>query len=99
MNNKSKDNQKDSTKNLVADEDAKGQFLIYQTEDGKLLDVRLKGEIVWLTQPLMAKLFQTTQQNISQHVLNIYQEKELTPEATHKEFLSVRLKGSCQVKR
>ena len=81
-------------------EAAKGQFLVYQAEDGKLkLDVRLDGETVWLTQPLMANLFQTTQQNISQHVLNIYEEEELAPEATHKKFLSVRLEGEREVKR
>jgi len=78
----------------------RGQFLIYQAEDGKLkLDVRFEGETVWLTQPLMAKLFQTTQQNISQHILNIYEEEELTPEATHKKFLSVRIEGKREVKR
>ncbi|UCZ55772.1 virulence RhuM family protein [Desulfurispirillum indicum] len=81
-------------------EPAKGQFLVYQAEDGTLkLDVRLEGETVWLTQPLMADLFQTTQQNISQHVLNVYEEGELAPEATHKKFLSVRLEGKREVKR
>lgn len=81
-------------------EQPKGQFLVYQAEDGKLkLDVRLEGETVWLTQPRMAELFQTTQQNISQHVLNIYDEEELAPEATHKKFLSVRLEGKREVKR
>lgn len=81
-------------------EAAKGQFLVYQAEDGTLkLDVRLEGETVWLTQPLMAKLFQTTQQNISQHVLNVYEEGEPAPEATHKKFLSVRLEVSRVVKR
>lgn len=85
---------------LASTEAAKGQFLVYQAEDGKLkLDVRLEGETVWLTQPLMAELFQTTQQNISQHVLNIYEEEELAPEATHKKFLSVRLEGKREVKR
>jgi hypothetical protein len=81
-------------------ETAKGQFLVYQAEDGRLkLDVRLEGKTVWLTQPLMADLFQTTQQNISQHVLNIYEEGELAPEATHKKFLLVRLEGKREVKR
>ena len=47
----------------------------------------------------MAKLFQTTQQNISQHIHNIYGEDELEPEATHKKFLSVRQEGSRQVQR
>ena len=46
-----------------------GQFLVYQTEDGKLkIDVRFEGETVWLTQQHMAELFQTTKQNIGQHL-------------------------------
>ena len=77
-----------------------GEFLLYQTEDGQVrLDVRLQDETVWLTQPLMAELFQTTQQNISQHILNIFEEEELTPEATHKKFLSVRREGKRDVRR
>lgn len=75
-------------------------FLIYESEDGSIkLDVRLQNETLWLTQPLMAELFQTTQQNISQHILNIYEEGELEQKATHKKFLSVRQEGSRQVKR
>ncbi len=77
-----------------------GEFLLYQTEDGQVkLDVRLQNETVWLTQPLMAELFQTTQQNISQHIRNIFEEGELTQEATHKKFLSVRREGERDVQR
>lgn len=82
------------------DNNGKGEILVYQTEGGQVkLDVRLQQETVWLTQPLMAELFQTTQQNISQHILNIYEEGELTEEATHKKFLSVRQEGKRQVQR
>ena len=77
-----------------------GQFLVYQTEDGKLkIDVRFEGETVWLTQQQMAELFQTTQQNISLHLQNIYEEGELQLEATHKESLSVRQEGTRSVRR
>ena len=66
------------------------QIVIYQTESGQTkIEVRLQDESVWLTQQLMAELFQTTQQNISLHILNIYEEEELAPEATHKNYLSV----------
>lgn len=76
------------------------QFLIYQTEDGRVkIDVRFEDESVWLTQRMMADLFQTSQQNISLHITNIYEEGELQPEATHKEYLSVRQEGSRQVQR
>lgn len=75
-------------------------FLIYEAEDGAIkIDVRFEGETVWLTQQLMAELFQTTQQNISLHLKNIYREGELQPGATHKEFLSVRHEGSRKVRR
>lgn len=77
-----------------------GQFFVYQTEDGKLkLDVRFEGETVWLTQQHMAELFQTTQQNISLHLQNIYAEDELERGATHKESLSVRQEGTRSVQR
>jgi len=77
-----------------------GQLLVYATEDGKLkLEVRLEGETAWLTQQHMADLFQTTQQNISLHLQNVYEEGELQREATHKEFLSVRQEGNRQVSR
>ena len=76
------------------------QFLIYRAADGTVkIDVRFDGETVWLTQPLMAELFQTTQQNVSLHLQNIYAEGELSFEPTHKEFLSVRREGSREVER
>lgn len=76
------------------------QIILYQTEDGRSrIEVRLENETVWLTQQLMAELFQTTQQNISLHIQNIYAEGELRPEATHKDFLSVRREGNRDVQR
>lgn len=75
-------------------------LILYQTEDGRTRrQVRLEGETVWLTQQLMAELFQTTQQNVSLHLQNIFEEGELSLEATHKEFLSVRQEGARQVSR
>ena len=77
-----------------------GQFLVYQTEDGKLkLDVRFEGETVWLTQQHMAELFQTTKQNVSLHIQNIYEERELERGATVKESLTVQLEGKRSVQR
>lgn len=76
------------------------EIILYQTEDGRnRIEVRLENETVWLTQQLMAELFQTTQQNISLHIQNIYAEGELRPEATHKDFLSVRREGNRDVQR
>ena len=77
-----------------------GQFLVYASEDGRIkIDVRLEGETLWLTQQQMADLFQTTQQNVSLHLRNIYQEGELELAATHKDFLSVRPEGKRTVTR
>ena len=76
------------------------QILIYQTEHGQTkIEVLLENENVWLTQKLMAELFQTTKQNISLHIQNIYNEGELPPEATVKEYLTVQKEGDRQVSR
>ncbi len=64
------------------------QTIIYQTEDGETkLDVRLENETVWLTQKLMAELFQTTVANIIIHLKNIFEEGGLNGVATIKDFL------------
>ncbi|MDD4737198.1 MAG: RhuM family protein, partial [Kiritimatiellae bacterium] len=79
---------------------ADGGVLLYQGDDGRLkLDVRLQDETVWLTQPLMAQLFQTSVPNISMHIRNIYEDGELVPEATLKKFLTVRQEGAREVQR
>lgn len=70
-------------------EDSKGQLLVYQTDDGHVrLDVRLESETVWLTQQLMAELFQTTKQNIGQHLQNIFEEGELAQDSVVKKFFT-----------
>lgn len=76
------------------------QFIIYQTEGGQTkIEVRLENETVWLTQQLMADLFQTSKQNISHHINRIFEEGELAPEATVKNYLTVRQEGKRQVNR
>jgi hypothetical protein len=81
-------------------ESQKGEILVYRTDDGRVkLDVRLEDETVWLPQRLIAELFQTTVPNISMHIRNIYDEGELTPEATVKKFLTVRREGKRNVRR
>ena len=75
-------------------------LILYQTEDGRTrIQCRFENETVWLAQQQMAELFQTTQQNVSLHVRNIYEEGELQEEATHKESLSVRQEGARSVQR
>lgn len=75
-----------------------GDVLLYEAAEGQLrLEVRLQDETLWLTQQQLAELFQTTQQNISFHIQNIYQEDELQREATHKKLLSVQREGQREV--
>ena len=77
--------------------DNPSQFIIYQTEDGETkLDVRFQNETVWLTQQLMAELFQTSTDNISLHLKNIYSEGELQEAATTEDFSVVRQEGERQ---
>ncbi len=76
------------------------QIIIYQTENGETkLDVRFQDETVWLTQKLMAELFQTTVPNINMHLKNIFEEDELEENRTIKDFLIVQKEGSREVKR
>jgi hypothetical protein len=71
-----------------------GQFLVYQTEDGKLkIDVRFEGETVWLTQQHMAELFLTTKQNIGQHLKGIFAEGELVQDSVVKESFTTAADG------
>ncbi|AUS07176.1 virulence RhuM family protein [Pseudotamlana carrageenivorans] len=75
-------------------------IIIYKSANGGAnISVKIENEDVWLTQQLMAELFQTTKQNISLHIQNIYQENELTPEATVKKSLTVRKEGNREVSR
>ncbi|SMO57731.1 virulence RhuM family protein [Gracilimonas mengyeensis] len=77
-----------------------GEFLIYNSPDGEAdIEVRLENESLWMSQQQMTELFQTTKQNISLHIKNIYQEEELEEEATVKEYLTVQNEGDRQVKR
>ena len=78
----------------------KSQILLYTTEDGKQrIEVSLDGETVWLTQAMMAELYQTTPQNITMHLRAIYKEGELDEGATCKEYLQVQQEGNRQVSR
>jgi len=78
----------------------KSQFIIYQTETGQTkIDVRLESETVWLSQKHMAELFQVTKSTISEHISNIYQEKELTIGATVRNFRTVKTEGTHNVTR
>lgn len=77
-----------------------GEFLLYETEDGRTrVECRFVEDSLWLTQALMADLFQVTVPTINEHLKTIFAEGELLAEATIRKFLIVRQEGSRQVNR
>ena len=88
------------TKTITNNTPPKSQIIIYKTETGETkIDVRFENETVWLTQNALADLFQTTKQNISQHIKNIFEEKELSETSTVKKFFTVQKEGNREIKR
>ena len=74
--------------------DERNKFIMYTTDDGQVdIEVRLEDENVWLTQNSMAGLFDTTKQNISLHIKNIFEEKELEENSVVKECLTTAKDG------
>ncbi len=81
-------------------EENNNNIVIYQTDDGTIkIDVKLEDETVWLSQQQMADLYDTTKQNISLHIKNIFDEEELDINSTVKEFLTVQKEGNRKVER
>jgi hypothetical protein len=77
-----------------------GEMVVYQSQDGTTRgECRFADETRWLSQSLIAELFQTTPQNVTQHLRSIFREGELNPEATCKDFLQVRQEGERKVRR
>ena len=77
----------------------KGEIILYQPDETLSLEVQLENDTVWLTQQQMAELFETTKNNITLHIGNVYKERELLPGSTSKESLLVRMEGNRQVTR
>jgi hypothetical protein len=78
----------------------KSEIMLYQTEDGRTrLEVRFEDETLWLSQALMAELFQTTPQNITLHLKALFAEGEIEKLATCKDYLQVRQEGTRTVQR
>ena len=77
-----------------------GQFFLYETEDGKTrVECRIEEDTIWLPQAHIAELFETTPQNITQHLKNLYEDQEIEQEATCKEYLQVQMEGNREVSR
>ena len=76
------------------------EILFYKTEDGRnRIEVRLDGNTVWLSQRLLAELFQKDVRTINEHIQNIYEEGELAPETTIRKFRIVQTEGKREVER
>jgi len=75
-------------------------IVLYQTEDGRTrIQCRFEDETIWLSQALIADLFQVTVPTVNEHLKGIFAEGELPPEATIRNFRIVRLEGARQVTR
>ena len=78
----------------------KDNMLIYVSKDGKVnVDVNIINDTVWMSQDVMANLYDTTKNNISMHLKNIFNEGELEKDSTVKKFLTVEKEGVREVKR
>ena len=76
------------------------EIILYQTEDGRTrIQCRFENETIWMTQALLAELFQKDVRTINEHLQNIFAEQELFPAATIRKFRIVRPEGSRQVVR
>ena len=82
------------------EEQQPNNIIIYKTEDGKTdIKVRFENMDVWLSQQQMAELYQTSRTNVVEHIKHIFEEGELTEEATCRKFRQVQTEGSRNVER
>ncbi len=78
----------------------RGEIVLYQTEDGRTrVECRFQDDTIWLSQAMMAELFQKDVRTISYHLQSIYNEGELDTEATIRKYWIVRAEGSREVSR
>jgi hypothetical protein len=85
---------------MPSDQPSQSSIVLYQTEDGRTrIQCRFEDETIWLTQALLAELFQKDVRTINEHLGNIFEEGELSREATIRKFRMVRLEGTREVAR
>ena len=89
---------KPENKNTLPTIVEKGEIVLYQPDESIRLEVRIEDETVWLTQAQMAELFQTTKQNVSLHINNIFKEGELMKEMVVKESFTTTMHGAIEGK-
>ncbi len=84
----------------MSDQIPNSEMILYQTEDGRTrVQCRFEDESLWLTQAQLAELFQVTVPTVNEHLKGIYDDSELTVEATIRKFRIVRAEGARQVTR
>jgi hypothetical protein len=77
-----------------------GEIVLYQTEDGRTrVECRFVDETLWLSQALIAELFQLTVPTVNEHLKNLLDEGELLPDPTIRKFRIVRREGARDVER
>ena len=82
------------------DSQPSGEIVLFQSEDGQSkIQVRLDGQTVWLPQRLIAELFQVSVPTVNEHLANLYQEGEISSEATIRKFRIVQIEGKREVTR
>lgn len=87
-------------KGTMTGQEPQGEIVLYQTDDGTTrVQCRFVDESIWLTQRLMAELYQVSVKTVNEHLRNIYAEKEVESEATIRKFRIVRIEGSREVSR
>lgn len=79
--------------------DALGELVIYQSDDGSEVSVRLEGNTIWLTQRQLSDILETSTDNIGLHLKNIYASDELVETATTEDFSVVQQEGQRSVSR
>ncbi len=88
------DNKKLNIDSMPAEYPSEGnEIILYQPDSTLSLDVRVENETVWLNQAQMVDLFQSTKQNISLHINNIFKEGELQRNSVVKEYLTTASDG------
>ena len=89
----------ETTMSQKALDGVKGEIVMYQPDETIRLEVRMEDETVWLNLNQLVTLFQSSKSNISEHIKNIYEQKELNMSATVRKFRTVQQEGNRSVVR
>jgi hypothetical protein len=85
---------------MDSDETPSSEIILYQTEDGRTrIQCRFENDSIWLTQLMIAELFQVTVPTVNEHLKGIFDDGELDTGATIRNFRIVRIEGKREVSR